>query len=132
MRKNLTEHNRIINMTITDNSNFLSPYCQEGKPVISSEVADFLENCANEFHPKENFDLCITGKTLTEAEKTTYQEAIRNYYKLKLVDLVRTIKRKNTFGFFWILIGVITLSIMIVFTNLDLNKVMIECIDIFA
>lgn len=69
---------------------------------------------------------------LTPDEEIIYKEAIRNYYKLKLKDLLRTIKRKNTFGLIWIIIGIVTLSVMIVFTNLELSKVIIECIDIFA
>ncbi len=132
MKRKKFEHNETINMTINDNSNFLSPYSQKGKPVISSEVADFLENCANEFHPREKLTLNISGKMLTPDEEIIYKEAIRNYYKLKLKDLLRTIKRKNTFCLIWIIIGIVTLSVMIVFTNLELSKVIIECIDIFA
>lgn len=38
MKRKKFEHNETINMTISDNSNFLSPYSQKGKPVISVKL----------------------------------------------------------------------------------------------
>lgn len=34
-------------MTVLDDSNFLSPYSETNTPVISGEIAEFIENCAN-------------------------------------------------------------------------------------
>ena len=51
MQEQINEQNAKINMTVNDDSDFLSPYAETGKPVISSEVAEFLENSANPFTP---------------------------------------------------------------------------------
>lgn len=123
---------KVINMTITDTSNLLSPYSKESKPVISSEVAEFLDNCTNEFHPKEKLCLNITCSTLTDKEKEIYKHAIKNYYSNKLVDLIRNKKRKNIFGIICSSIGVIALALMFISNSLNTSKIITEYINIFA
>lgn len=34
----------LIRMQVKEDSGFLSPYCLQGEPVVSSEVSDFLDN----------------------------------------------------------------------------------------
>lgn len=131
MKKRIRQE-RTINMTVTDTSNFLSPYSQEGKPVISSEVADFLENCAKEFHPKDSIRLNITCPNITEKEKSVFNRAIINYFYNKLCDLIRTKKRKNLFGILCSSIGILALAFMFIGDSLNFNNIVIEYIDIFA
>lgn len=123
---------KVINMTITDTSNFLSPYSKESKPVISSEVAEFLDNCTNQFHPKEKLCLNITCSFVTDKEKEIYTQAIKSYYSNKLVDLVRNKKRKNIFGIICSSIGVIALALMFISDSLNTSKIITEYINIFA
>lgn len=122
----------IINMTINDTTNLFSPYSQEGKPVISSEVADFLENCANEFHPKDPLKLNITCPSITEKTQQLFNQAIRNYYYNKLLDLIRDKRRKNIFGIVCSSIGILALAFMFIGDSLEFGKIIIEYIDIFA
>lgn len=109
-------------MAINDTSNFLSPYSLEGNPVISNEVANFLENCANEFHPKTLLSLNFHCKKLSDNDIQMFNKAIKNYYTLQYHDLLRDIKRKKIFGISCIIIGVIALSIMIILSNLILEQ----------
>lgn len=48
-----------INMCVNNDNDFLSTYSLDGNPVISSEVASFLENSAKQFHTKEELTLNI-------------------------------------------------------------------------
>lgn len=127
-----TKETKSINMTINDTTNFLSPYSQEGKPMISNEAADFIENCANEFHPNDLLKLNITCSNITEKEKILFNQAIKNYYYNKLLELIRDKKRKNIFGIVCSSIGVLALAFMFIGDSLDFNKIITEYIDIFA
>lgn len=132
MKKKIIVEKSEIDMAINDTSNFLSPYSLEGKPVISNEVANFLENCANEFHPKTLLSLNIHCEKLSDNDMQMFNKAIKNYYTLQYHDLLRDIKRKKIFGISCIIIGVIALSIMIILSNLNIGAVLTECINIFA
>ena len=52
----------VLNMTVLDDSDFLSPYSETDTPVISQDVADFLENGANAAHPKDRLELNVTAQ----------------------------------------------------------------------
>ena len=73
----------VINMTVKDDSNFLSVFSHNSDPVISSEVADFIENGADPFHHKEKIALRIYSNCIDQSEKKIYDSAIRNYYREK-------------------------------------------------
>ncbi len=83
MCKNKNFEQKTIDMTVTDDGNFLSPYSEDGKPVISSEVADFLENAAKAYRPKDTLVVSIHGDCIDDCEKKKYAAAIKNYYTLK-------------------------------------------------
>lgn len=121
-----------INMTVNDDQNFLSPYCESGMPVISSEVADFLINGANAFHPTEKLVLNVTSDCVDENEKIQYSSAIKNYFALKLNDVQRDLKRKTLISVVFTLIGIIALAFMFVCDARNVATLWIECIDIFA
>lgn len=95
MQEQINEQTAKINMTVNDDSDFLSPYAETGKPVISSEVAEFLENSANAFHPKERITLTVHSNCIDDDEKIVYEKAIRNYFSLQLNEVNRSMRRKT-------------------------------------
>ena len=81
-----------INMTINNDDDFLSHFCETGKPLISTELADFIENSANDFHPNEYpskyiytfypnlFDSHVrTNKHKSQGNNTDNRKRYRNY-----------------------------------------------------
>ncbi len=121
-----------IDMSINDDSSFLSPYAETGKPIISSEVAGFLENAANAFHPKEKIVLTIHSTCIDENEKTVYDNAIRNYFKLRQKDVNRDMKRKTVIATWFSIVGIVALAFMFLIGRLGVNDLWVECVDIFA
>ena len=121
-----------IDMSVNDDSSFLSPYAETGKPIISSEVAGFLENAANAFHPKEKIVLTIHSTCIDENEKTVYDNAIRNYFKLQQNDVNRDMKRKTVIATWFSIVGIVALAFMILIGRLGVNDLWVECVDIFA
>lgn len=121
-----------IVLNVMNDDNFLSPYSPTLKPIIANEVAEFIENCANEFHPKSNLSLRIISNCIDDNEKKIYNEAIRNYYLLKLKELHRTIKMKLVIGIIFSIIGIFALGLMFLCDRLSIKDIWVECIDIFA
>lgn len=76
-------------LNVSDDSDFLSKYSPVDKPIVSSEVAEFIENSAREFHPKAPVKLTIIGSCVDETEKPVYTNAIRNYFSLKQSEIMR-------------------------------------------
>ena len=63
------ENRVIINMTVKDDSNFLSVFSQSDTPVINTEVAEFIENSTNSVLPKEQLTLRIHSDCIDDTEK---------------------------------------------------------------
>ncbi len=131
-KKELWEQEAEITLAVTDDSNFLSPYCPPGEPVISSEVAEYLDNAAKAYHPNQKLKLTISGDCIDESEEKVYKTAIRNYYMLKEAETLRDAARKSMVAFWFTLIGIVSLAAMIVLSNAGLKSIWVECIDIFA
>lgn len=121
-----------IQLTVTDDSSFLSPYSTAGKPVVSSDVSDFLENAAKATHPKNSLRLIISGDCIDEKEKIAYEDAVRNTYEQKLAEERRELKRKTVVSGIFALIGIIALAFTFLAESLGIKEVWKECIDIFA
>ena len=124
---------RTINMTVLDDSDFLSPYSEINTPVISGEVAEFLENGANVAHIKDNLELNVYSNCIDSAEMPRYEQAIRNYFSLKLNAEQRELKRNNLVSLIFAIVGVVGLAFMIICDQLlNMQAIWVECIDIFA
>lgn len=121
-----------INMTVNDDQGLLSPYCESGMPVISSDVADFLLNGANAFHPAEKLVLNVTSDCVDKNEQKQYASAIKNYFALKLNDVQRDLKRKTLIAVWFTIIGIVALAFMFICDAYNVANLWIECIDIFA
>lgn len=131
-KKELWAQEAEIMLAVTDDSNFLSPYCPPGEPVISSEVAEYLENAVKAYHPNQKLKLTITGDCIDESEEKVYKTAIRNYYMLKETEILRDVARKAMVSLWFALIGIVSLAAMVVLSNAGLKSIWAECIDIFA
>ena len=100
---------RVINMTVNDDSSFLSAYSERETTVISSEVADFIENATIATPPSAPLTLRIHSDTITADEKAEYTAAIREYYAQKYA-VTRKTYRFNVIALITLAIaGIITL-----------------------
>ena len=132
-RKNpLSKESANLNITVTDDADFLSKYSEADKPVISGEVAEFMENVAKAYHPDQSFTLNIKSACIDETEKPKYKKAFKNYYSAKREEADRDLKRKTWIAVTFAIIGIVALAIMFILSSLDLNEIWKECIDIFA
>ena len=122
----------VIQMNVKDDGNFLSEFSENATPVISSEVAEFIENETNAVLPNEEFTLQIYNDCIDEKEEVTYKAAIKEYYMQKYIANEQEIKR-NRFAVFWLgLAGILVLAAEIVFDRYIGNAIWTSVIDIIA
>ena len=75
----------IIDMTVKNDDDFLSVYSTNQTPVISTGVADFIENSTHSVSPRERFALHIHSNCIDDGEKNEYAAAIKEYYAEKYI-----------------------------------------------
>lgn len=122
-----------INMTVLDDSDFLSPYSEINTPVISGDVAEFIENCANAAKLKDNFELHVHSDCIDAVKQERYDKAIRNYFSLKLNAEHHDLRRNNILSLVFAIVGILGLAFMIICDQLlDMKQIWVEVIDIFA
>lgn len=120
--------NIIVNMTVKNDDDFLSVYSTSETPVISTDVAEFIENSTHSISPREHFALHIHSNCIDEGEKTEYAAAIKEYYAEKYIA------NKKELNLNRIIISILTLAGIIVLAlafQIE-NAVWSEVIDIAA
>ena len=122
----------IINMTVNDDADFLSVFSQTETPVISSDVADFLESGVRTVNPKEQLALKIHSNCITDNEKIIYAKAIRTYYKEKKQANDNELKRNNMIALTLLVIGILVLAVSVFMEFWLKNTVLAEVVDIIA
>ena len=80
-----SERRAIINMTVKDDSDFLSVYSERETPFISSDVAEFIESSSHSIRPGQPLSLHIHSDCIDDAEKEDYRVGIREYYSEKYI-----------------------------------------------
>lgn len=131
--RKLAEDGRVIlSMTVKNDEQFLSPYSSTSTPIISAEVAEFIEHAAEAALPDERLTLKVRSDCIDEREKNTYKNAIVEYYKQKYVANEREYKRNRFIVVMLAVLGVIFLAAEMVFTALIDSFVWSAVIDIVA
>lgn len=128
----VTDTPYVINMTVLNDSEFLSPYSATDAPVISSDVAEFLENGAAKHLPKRQIELNVLSDCIDDNEKPVYDSAIRNYFRLKADGSDTELKRNLIVSVVFTVIGVIALAAMLLLDHFFASAIWTEVVDIFA
>ena len=108
------EGRTIINMSVNNDSDFLSSYSEKDVPVINGEVAEFLEQATVSTLPKNGYVLKIHSDCIDDQEKVVYEKAVREYYSERCVACKEEIKSKCVISAILAIIGVLILSIAII------------------
>lgn len=122
----------IINMCVKNDDDFLSPFSATDTPVISPEVAEFVENSTCLSAPGEQFVLRIKSDCIDDAEKELYQTAIREYYTQKYIANDRELRHRRRLAWAMGAVGVLILALAIFWEYRFSSLVWAEFIDIVA
>ena len=118
----------IIDMTVNDDSNFLSPFSGRSAPVISEDVAQFMENSTFSVPPREELVLRIHSNCIDYEEKKNYSVGIKEYYAEKYITAKKELRINRMIIAVLLLAGILTLAISFQIEN----HIWAEVIDIAA
>lgn len=134
LKINLDDENRaILNLKITDDSNFLSPYYYD-KPIISNDVASFINLNKAILLWKYGLTINIISNVIDKDEEETYKNAIKHYYETDLIHNKRTMKRNYILALIMFIIGILVFSLMFILDHFFANSLGLwkEVIDVVA
>ena len=103
----------VIDITIKDRSEVLSPFVIENKETINNEFANMLDNAVKSVPPKQKLHLKISCQEIEEKDKNIFESAIKNYYLNSSLECER--KLKNNMKIFCIMVVLSLLSLGILF-----------------
>ena len=122
----------IIQMNVKDDANFLSEFSESAMPVISTEVAEFIENETNAVPPNEDFTLQVYNDCIDDREEKVYSAAIKEYYMQKYIANEREIKRNRFAVLLLGIAGILVLAAELIFDYRVGNALWSSVIDIVA
>ena len=120
-----------IALTVSDDTDFLSPLSESGAPVISGAVAECIEASAEGVRPGAALTLKIKSGCIDEAEKARYRAAVKAYYTGKYIAAGRELSRNRTVSLLLAAAGVLVLALALIFEQL-IAPVWAEVLDIVA
>ena len=113
----------IINMKVDDDSDFLSVFSSSKTPVISSEVADFIEHNTCSAPSGERFVLRIYSNCIDDEEKEIYRSAIKEYYTERYLASKKELRRNRLIALMLTFAGIVTLSLAFMTDNVIWSEV---------
>ena len=120
-----------IRMTVKNDDDFLSVFSASKTPVISSDVADFIENSTAALSPKEPVALHIYSDCIDKQEQQEYRCAIKEYYVQRYRANEQERKRNRCLVLLLTVVGMLILSVSF-FLNSANRFLWAEMIDIAA
>ncbi len=122
----------VVKMKVADDSNFLSVFSDSETPMISGEVAEFLENSTFSLNPNEELTLRVYSDCIDDKEKVVYKSAIKEYYEKRYLENECKRKRYNVMALFMALFGVLVLAASIFIGYRFGSAIWAEVVDIVA
>lgn len=126
------EGRAVISMTVLQDEDFLSAFSAGSLPVVSSEVAEFIDESAHAFLPKEPVRINIYSDCIDQEEERIYTEALKEYYARHYKKNRRDLKRNSLLSLIMTVVGLFALTISLLLTYLWENAVVSEATNIFA
>lgn len=126
------EGREVIRMQVRDDSNFLSMYSPKDEVVISSEVSDFLDHAIKSKRLNNNLHIIISSNVIDENEKVEYQRGIKNYYRLRILDIHRRLRTNLITSISMMIVAVFIFVTYITLDLLNSNYIVLQFIDIAA
>lgn len=122
----------IVDMNVKDDTDFLSVYSTNETPVISNEVAEFLENSTRSIRADEQLTLRVKSDCIDETEKKVYKAAIKEYYTERYHENERELKAQNRIALLLLIVGVLVLASALLWEYKIGNILWAEVVDVVA
>ncbi len=126
------EGRAVVKMTVLRDEDFLSDFSAGSIPVISSQVAEFIEERTSAFSPQEPLSLNIYSDCIDSQEKIVYDQALKEYYVRHYSENKRELVRNTFISAIMAAVGILALTVVILFYFFERHPVLTEIVDIFA
>ena len=129
----LDEKNRhLIEINVSDDTNFISPYATNGTPTLSKETAEFLEHSIKHIKSDSQLHFQIKSKVIDDNEKVLYKKAIRNYYAQEIAETKSELKHNSIVSLIMALVGALLFASIILLDTLALHDLFLRILDVVA
>ena len=122
----------VIELTVLRDEGFLSDFSAGTRPVISGEVAQYLEESAMRFLSKEPICIKIYGDCIDKMEEKLYIDGLKEYYVRRYTENRRSLHRNRWIAAIMLLVGVVALAVVLTLSLLKRVEILVEVLDIFA
>lgn len=126
------EGRTVLKMHVKDDTDFLSVFSAQDTPVISTQVAEFLENTTHGIRPDEPLSLHICSSCIEREEQGLYRTAIHQYYAERYLANARELRHQHIFAWALALIGVLVLTLTVYLQYRHSSVIWAEVVDIVA
>lgn len=123
---------KIIHINVQDDSHFLSVFSAGDIPVISPDVAEFIENATGSMLPKANLTLRIHSNCIDDTEQEIYKKAIKEHYFQQYISVKREQKKNKLLSLTMALFGMIILALAVFLDTLPDTALWSEAVNIIA
>lgn len=131
-RKNNEDTTSTIHMTVKDDTDFLSVFSETDTPVISWDVAQFLENSTQGHRHKGIWTLVIRSNCIDDREKLLYKKGVTAYYHRCITAVNRELRRNAVSAAILALLGIAVIGAAFVIQRLLHSPLWTEVVDIIG
>lgn len=122
----------IINISVSDKSQILSPFHYENKEIINEEFAGLLDNIIISVPPKQKVRLNLKCGNISDNEKEKFAHATKNYYQNKIIDSQLRIKNALIVFSISLVLALVFLALLFVSNFFNGPFILNEVIDILV
>lgn len=127
------ENGRItVPLIVKDDSDFLSVFSENEIPIISSDIADYIESKTNAIDPDEPLSLKVFSNCIDEEEQEAYRKGVKEYYLGEYITTQKELRRNTILAFVLLITGLIALYVMNLIDAYWGSSYWTEVVDIVA
>lgn len=129
-KKEKSVHN--INLVVRDDTEFLSVFSTREAPVISSEVADFLDKSTPVSERKSQLVLTVCSNCIDDDEQYVYKCAIKEHFRELYKATKLKIKHHYVVAAILAAIGAVLLAVTHIIAGICNIAYVVEFVDVIA
>jgi len=122
----------ILNLCVKNDDSFLSPFAVSDTPMISPEVANYIENRTCLSQQDEQYVLHIKSDCIDEEEQALYRAGIQEYYTQQYRFNERELRRNRRLAWAMVAVGLLVLALAVFLEFRFSSLVWAEFVDIIA
>jgi len=122
----------VIPITVQDDTDFLSVFGENENPLISTDVAEYLEEKTVGLPVNKQWNLQIFSNCIDPDEQEAYRKGIREYYLVQYIANKKELHRNTMVSVILLAVGMIALLFTLMIDTVYGNLFWAEIVDIVA